>query len=197
MDYNSQQPQRSEFEALWADAEAIWSANEQNPAFEGYVSADYEAIYRRLLQLRGRATTFLEWGSGLGVVTIMASLLGFEAYGIEVKHELVEHARRLSHQLGSTAKFATGSFIPNDFEARIESGDEFHRTITDESSAYDDFDMELRDFDLVYAFPWPEELTVFRSIIRRCANPATLFLRYDAREGLSLSRPAAKRKRAR
>ena len=196
MNFNSQRALQSEFELLWADAETLWVANEDHPAFQGYVSADYEAIYQRLLQLQGRATTFLEWGSGLGVVTIMANRMGFDAYGIEVEAELVEHARGLATKHRSSARFATGSFIPSDFEARMEHGDEFHRTVTDVVSAYDEFDMELRDFDLVYAFPWPEELTVFRSIIRRCGTPATLFLRYDAREGLSLSRPAAKRKRA-
>jgi hypothetical protein len=184
-----------DFQTLWSEAEAIWVKNEQKPAFQGYVSADYEGIYRKLKKLRSRATTFLEWGSGLGVVTIMASCLGFEAYGIEVEPELVEYSRRLAEKFACKPTFACGSFIPSEFEARIANGDEFHRTIADEVSAYDQLDMELRDFDLVYAFPWPEELTVFRSMMRKCAAPSTLFLRYDAREGLALSRPAAKRQK--
>lgn len=182
-----------DFKDLWAEAEAIWVAHENAPAFQGYVSADYAAILMKLLELRTRATTFLEWGSGLGVVAIMASRLGFQAYGIEVEPRLVDFSMRLAEKHHAPATFATGSFIPHDFEARLEAGDEFHRTIVDVSSAYDELGMELRDFDLVYAFPWPEELAVFRSIIRQCGASNTLFLRYDVREGLSLTRPAKSR----
>ena len=188
-------PQLANFESLWADAESLWVANENKPAFQGYVSADYASIYRALLKLRTRATTFLEWGSGLGVVTIMASQLGFEAYGIEVEPQLVDMARGLADKYQSSAVFATGSFIPAEFEAQLGDGEEFHRTVVEDASAYAELDMELRDFDLVYAFPWPEEHTVFRRIVRKCAATSTLFLRYDAREGLALSRPASKRRR--
>ena len=181
------------FEELWAEAEAIWVAHENVPAFQGYVSADYRAIFHALLKLRTKANTFLEWGSGLGVVAIMASRLGFDAYGIEVEPQLVDFARGLSARFEANPTFAVGSFIPHEFEAKLEAGDEFHRTISDHVSAYDELDMELRDFDLVYAFPWPEELTVFRNIIRRCGARSTRFLRYDVREGLSLTRPAKNR----
>ncbi|MEZ6133679.1 MAG: hypothetical protein R3C53_02095 [Pirellulaceae bacterium] len=178
------------FQSLWSDAEAIWNAHETEPAFQGYVSADYAMIYAKLLSLRSRATTFLEWGSGLGVVSIMASLLGFDSYGIEVEPRLVHFSQALAEKHGAELTIANGSFIPLEFEPHLDDGDEFHRTVVDDVSAYEELDMQLRDFDLVYAYPWPEELHVFRSIMRRCAAPNTLFLRYDAREGLLLSRPA-------
>ncbi len=182
-----------ELNALCSAAAAIWNAREHEAAFEGYVSADFLLIHQRLLELRPRAQTFLEWGSGLGVVAIMASRLGFDAYGIEVKSELVDAARALAIQFNAKPTFAVGSFIPDEFSARLSEGDEFHRTDTNDNSAYGELDMELRDFDMIYAYPWPEEHGVFRSIIRRCGGPRTLYLRYDAREGLSLSRPAMKK----
>ncbi len=61
-------------------------------AFEGYVSADYLSVFHSLAQLRNRVSTVLEWGSGLGVVSIMASRMGFEAFGIEAEAVLVEYA---------------------------------------------------------------------------------------------------------
>lgn len=185
----------SELDRLWSAAADIWDTREKESAFEGYVSADFAAIHQRLIELRPKAQTFLEWGSGLGVVAIMASRLGYDAYGIEVKPELVEAARLLAEQFHANATFAVGSFIPEDFAAQIHTGDEFHRTDTNDHAAYDELDMELRDFDLIYAYPWPEEHGVFRSIIRRCAAPRALYLRYDVREGLSLSRPAARKTR--
>jgi hypothetical protein len=125
----------------------------------------------------------------------MASLLGYEAYGIEVEPELLALGRELAgkhcSEHMSRPVFGTGSFIPAEFDPRRTREDEFHRTQVDQPPAYDEIDMQLRDFDLVYAFPWPEEWTVFSRIIRKCAAPNTLLLRYDAREGLSLTRPAA------
>ena len=184
-----------ELHALWTTSASIWTANEKELAYEGYVSADFSAIYQRLVELRKRATTFLAWGSGLGVVSIMASRLGFESYGIEVKPELVHQARQLAIRFDATPTFAVGSFIPDDFRANVRQGDEFYRTETNDLDAYGEFKMDLGDFDLIYAYPWPEEHAVFRSIVRRCAAPHALYLRYDAREGLSLTRPAAHRLR--
>ena len=65
--------------ALWDEAAALWDAHQDDPGWEGYVSADYAAIFQQLVQLRGKVSSVLEWGSGLGVVTIMASRLGFDA----------------------------------------------------------------------------------------------------------------------
>lgn len=190
-------PPQTGFEPLWNQASGIWEARESHPAFEGYVSADYYAVYRALKKFRKRCSTFLEWGSGLGVVTIMAAQMGFEAYGIEIEPELVEHACALAECFGSDATFACGSFIPGDYKEQSSSGEEFHRTICDAVPAYHEIDMELRDFDLVYAYPWPDEHLVFRSIMRRCGAPHATLICYDAREGISATMPAKRRVRAR
>lgn len=172
------------FETLWAEAAAIWEECQNEPAFEGYVSADYLAVYHSLKKYQNRGLTFLEWGSGLGVATIMADQMGFDAYGIEIEPELVEHACCLADRFDSKAKFACGSFIPSEYEESSKDGEEFHRTVCDAAAAYDDFDRELRDFDIVYAYPWPDEHLVFRSIVRRCGAPHALLICFDAREGI-------------
>ena len=181
------------FKGLWRDAAAIWERHQYEPAFEGYVSADYGAVYDSLRKLQNRCATFLEWGSGLGVVTIMAAHLGFDAYGIEIEPELVEHARELADRYHSTAKFGCGSFVPGEYRERSSSGEEFHRTICDAVPAYDELDMELRDFDLVYGYPWPEEHLVFRSIMRHYGAPRAILVCYDAREGISTTTPGKRR----
>ena len=81
-----------DFSELWDEASALWDQLERARGFEAYVPADYPLVLQSLKELQGKASTFLEWGSGLGVVTLMASALGFEAYGLEVAPELVEHA---------------------------------------------------------------------------------------------------------
>lgn len=177
-----------EFQSLWEEAEALWCKYQETPAFRGYVSADYPAILDCLCKLRGQASTFLEWGSGLGVVAIMASRLGFEACGIENEPILVEHARTLAEKYGPEARFGLGTFIPDEFDWNPSEGDQTDGTVLGDQSAYEELDMELVDFDLVYAYPWPDELTLFKNIIRSCGAPQSLFLSYDAREGAALAK---------
>ena len=103
-------------QSLWKEADEIWEAFQNRREFRAYVSADYAEIYQALVRLRGRVTSVLEWGSGLGVVTIMASNLGFEAYGIESEPRLVDWSRKLAEEYGPAAQFVTGSFIPREYE---------------------------------------------------------------------------------
>ena len=180
---DSDEELQSEFGDLWDAAEELWDRYQDDPAFERYVSADFLDVARSLVKLRGQALVFLEWGSGLGATTIMASRLGFEAYGIEADGTLVEHSEELAAAYGPKARFAQGSFIPDEFEWRPSDDDEVNRTVIDLPEGYAKLDMELRDFDLIYAYPWPNEHTLYHSIIRQFARPDALFLSYDAREG--------------
>ena len=183
----------AEFRELWDKVQQIWDTHSDAPAFRAYVSADYEPIFNSLRKLRGKACTFLEWGSGLGVVAIMASRMGFDAYGIEVEPELVEYAEELAEMYGAETQFAIGSFIPDEFEWEPVSGDEFQRSFVDIGSAYDELDMELRDFDIVYAYPWPDEHSLFHSIMRQFGCQNALLLSYDVRDGMEVTRFNSKR----
>jgi hypothetical protein len=186
--YDEDRELLAECRSLWAEADELWDQLRDTPAFHGYVSADYEAVWESLARLRGSVLTFLEWGSGLGVVTIMASRMGFEAYGIEAEPILVEYSEELARTYGPNARFAQGSFIPDGFEWNPADGDNVIRTVIDAASAYDELDMELLDFDLVYAYPWPDELILYHNIMRKFGRRESLFLSYDAREGLELVR---------
>ncbi|MGQ0814428.1 MAG: class I SAM-dependent methyltransferase, partial [Gemmatimonadota bacterium] len=88
-----------------------------------FVAADYDVVLRRLLPLRAPGVRFLECGSATGIITIMADLLGFEAYGIELDADLVAIARKLAGKYESNARFAIGSFLPTGYEYRDRSGD--------------------------------------------------------------------------
>ena len=171
-----------EFALLWAEAQELWEQNHKNDAYQGYVSSDFLAVYNLLARLRERAFTFLEWGSGLGVITIMASRMGYDAYGIESEEELVDHSRDFAEKYGPEAQFAHGSFIPTDFV--WDPGEvEVFRTVIDLPGGYDDLDMEIRDFDLVFGFPWPTEHMLFHKIMQDYCHPGAMFLTFDATEG--------------
>ena len=178
----------SDFRRLWAEGEDLWSRHQDAPAFHGYVSADYLAVYESLARLRGSVLSVLEWGSGLGIVTIMASRMGFEAYGIEAEPRLVMHAEDLARTYGPDAQFAQGSFVPDDFAWDPADGSDVYRTVIDAPSAYDELDIKLTDFDLVYAYPWPDEHILYHNIMRNFGRKGAMLLTYDAREGMELVR---------
>ena len=182
-----------ELKTLWKEAGELWDEFENQHQFHEFVAADYEQVYQALRELRNRAFTFLEWGSGLGVITIMASTLGFDAYGIETQPHLVELSRSLAKKYGPEARFAEGSFIPSQYEWDPVHGDETFRTVLDAEPGYEELDMELRDFDLVYAYPWPHEHPFFQDIMRECGGRKSLFLSYDVREGIAVHRLGANR----
>ncbi|MFC1757527.1 hypothetical protein ACFL2H_02005 [Planctomycetota bacterium] len=175
-----------EFRQLWDEADELWDEHRDHPAFHGYVSSDFQAAYDSLLQLQDRAVSVVEWGSGLGIVAIMASRMGFDAYGIESEPELVDFSESFAEVYGPDAQFAVGSFIPSEFRWDPSSGDEIVRTDFEAPAAYDAFDLELRDFDLIYAYPWPDERSLFENIVRQHGRDGAMMLAFDVREGMDL-----------
>lgn len=175
-----------DFARLWEEADKIWEREDGSPAFAAYVSADYMAVYEQLKSLRGHVETFLEWGSGLGVVTIMASRMGFDAYGIEAESDLIDYSDDLASVHDSTAQFAHGSFIPDEFVWNPSKGDESERTSIDLPAGYEQLDLDLQDMDLIYAYPWPTEHSLYHNILNEFGAPNVKLLTYDAREGISL-----------
>src|SRR5437764_436319 len=59
----------------------------------GFVPSDFAAAYRVLHLLASMdvagGSRFCEWGSGFGVITCLAALLGFDACGIEIDFDLI------------------------------------------------------------------------------------------------------------
>ena len=66
------QPSQETIDRLLAEGEALWTkfqSEVESTIVHGFVGADYRAVYEALRDLKGRVATFLEWGSGTGVVT--------------------------------------------------------------------------------------------------------------------------------
>ena len=143
-------------------------------AFHPFVAADYDRVLAALEPLAAPGVRFIEWGSASGVITIMASMLGFEAYGIELDPALVRVARKLAEKFHSTAVFAEGSFVPQGYRWRPSTGDGRLGTIGDGPSAYPLIGHPLDDFSVVYGYPWggeePMMLDLMRSYGRRGAR---------------------------
>ncbi|HKJ03117.1 MAG TPA: hypothetical protein VJ997_11700 [Longimicrobiales bacterium] len=129
--------------------------------------ADYERVLEALLVLRAPGLRFLEWGSATGVITIMADLLGYEAYGIELDEELVAVSVGMAERFASRARFASGSFLPAGYSWSPKDGDGRLGTVGEGTSGYLQLGHSLDDFDLVYAFPWGGEEAMMHDLMRR------------------------------
>ncbi|MDH3213930.1 MAG: hypothetical protein OEM05_15735 [Myxococcales bacterium] len=74
-----------------------------------FVPSDYAVVYGELAALpRG---SFCEWGSGIGIATGLAELLGFEAHGIEIDAAMAAASRRLLADFGLSATVETGDYL--------------------------------------------------------------------------------------
>ncbi len=82
-----------------------------------FVPSNYENAWRILDSLpRGR---FCEWGSGLGAVTGLAEMLGFDACGIEQDNALCLNCRELFFSHGLKATIHRGSYFESEVRADI------------------------------------------------------------------------------
>src|SRR5690606_7508614 len=91
--------------------------NDPIPAF---VPCDPIKVAAAMLAIeRGRLAPgrqFCEWGSGSGVVTCVAAMMGYSAIGIEIEPELIRMARSLAGEHSLHASFIEGNFIPGGAE---------------------------------------------------------------------------------
>jgi hypothetical protein len=147
-----------------------------------YIPIDYAVALRALLAQREPGARFLEWGSATGVVTIMADLLGFEAYGIELDAELVEVARDLAGRYGSGARFAAGSFLPSGYLWSPPGGDQRMGTIGEGVPGYTELGLALDEFDVVYGYPWTGEAPMMHDLMARHGRPGARLLVPDGEE---------------
>ena len=151
-----------------------------------FIPSDPGEVYAGLVPLVDRAHSFLELGSAAGVITILADLLGFEAYGIELEPWLVGRSVELAERFGSGATFAEGTFVPEDYQNVIEDLPADFETPDAGADAYDELGLELDEFDLVFNYPWPGTEDWLQEMMHRHARRDALLLTFDAKEGLRL-----------
>lgn len=172
------------FEELFEEGWERWARFDREVrqhSFHPFVPADYHVVLDALVAHAAPGLKFLEWGSAMGVITIMADLLGFEACGIELDDQLVLQARELARSKASGARFATGSFLPTGYRYGRQSGDGRLGTIGDGPSGYLQLGIPLDDFDVVFGYPWSGEEPVLLDLMSEYGRPDALLLIYSDR----------------
>lgn len=157
----------------------------------GFVPSDYEAVYavpKSIRESNPGVTRLCEWGSGFGVVVGLATILGYDAVGIEIDRRCVNESRSLLADHGLRGEILEGSFVPERYAVRHDVNTNGLGTILFGSRGIDEVDVEIEDFDLVYAFPWPDEQEMYSDLFARHAAVGAILVTYSALEGIRVKR---------
>jgi hypothetical protein len=167
----------------------------------GFVPSDFAMAYRALCVLEAEGAApgklFCEWGSGFGVVACLAAMVGFDACGIEIEGELVAAARLLADDFGLPVEFAHGSFIPGGSKACFKREDEFAWLTTIEGRTEEQLGLDLADFDVIFAYPWPDEERVTAALFEHHAGAGAVLLTYHGDNDVRLRRNSGRRSTSR
>jgi hypothetical protein len=170
----------------------------ERDSFPALVSSDFALAYAalRLLEESGLAPgdRFCEWGSGPGVVCCLAEMAGFRACGVEASAPLVRAARRLAADFDLAAEFARGSFVPGGAARGRLAGRRFAWLSRGGRCGHAALGAGPEEFDVVYAYPWPDEEGLVAELFEAGARPGALLLTYSEGRGMWLRRkggPAA------
>jgi SAM-dependent methyltransferase len=157
-----------------------------------FVPSDFVLVYHALLAVNelqlAAGRRFVEWGSGTGVATCLAGMLGWDAVGIEIENDLVVLSQELADDFAIDCDFVQGTFVPTDHQSIFEDLRDFNWVRTDGDDAYHELDLEPDDFDLVFCYPWPGEEELCESLFAQCAARGALLLSYHGQEGVRLQR---------
>ena len=154
------------------------------PSLPEIVFSALEEVTERNLP---RNRVFCEWGSGFGTATCMASLLGYEAYGVEIEEELVWLSRAIARRLGIPVEIICTSMFPEGYD--LYSGADGAELVRPESFRddndeerrplrYDGMDIDIAEIGLFFAYPWPEEQELIQALFDAIAAEGAILVAY-------------------
>lgn len=161
-------------------------------AIPAFVPSEFELVYRALksINLSSLSTgrRLVEWGSGIGAVTCLAVLAGYDAVGIEIEPALVAIANELAGAHHIDTQFALGSFVPYGAQPNLDWASGVSWLSMGGADGYEQLELDPDDFDVFFAYPWPGEEQVIFDLFADCAAVGALLLTYHGQEGLRLHR---------
>lgn len=165
-------------------------AQQLNKRYPRYIASEPAQVYAALKwvtdQGLSQGETFIEWGSGFGVATGMAALLGYEATGVELREGLVEIARELLESQSIEAEILCTSYIPEGFlEYEVAGGtdlvpdDSFGHQLESGPVYRDEAqEIDIHETDLFYVYPWPGEQEMMLKLFDAIAPVDAILVAY-------------------
>jgi len=169
----------------------------RGPKVSPFLPSNFRMVYEVLSNIQkdnlALGDQFLEWGSGYGVITCLASLLGFDACGIEWEEELVEEAGKLASLFDIQAEFCCGNYLPSGFDYFVDSIAGSHQLLRGSTNGdpvgwYPGLDAGVEDFDVIFAYPWPKEEQLLEELFEQTAAEGALFITYHGIEDVRVRR---------
>ena len=130
------------------------------------------------------------FGCGFGIAACMASLLGFESYGIEIESEIAEFAEQLAGDHNLPVEILNTSYLPEGYEEceGIGGKDLLPPEATtsggvpiDTTPIYDGLDPD--EVDLFFVYPWPGQEGLMMDLFQAVASEdAILLIAHGERE---------------
>ncbi len=201
IDYEAESPEVPEpFASLIQDADDRWEkfwAQKLNKRYPRYVASEPAQVYAALKHVRDEGLAlgerFIEWGSGFGVATSLASQLGFEATGIELEEGLVEIAESLAEKHQTGAEFIATTYIPEGYISYDHVGgsdivpdDSFGHQV--EAPRYEGMDIGLNEIDVFFVYPWPGEQEMMLKLFQSVASEDAILIAYYGDQEICLYR---------
>jgi hypothetical protein len=115
-------------------------------------------------------------------------MLEFDACGIEIDGVLVNAARQLARDFRLPVEFICGSFIPEGSKACFHTSDRFAWLVTHEEGRSEELGFGPADFDVVFAYPWPDEERVIGALFERHAGAGAVLVTYHESGDLRVRR---------
>ena len=156
-----------------------------------YLPSNPEKVFAAIATLKEsgilRGDVFCEWGSGFGIATCMASLIGFEAYGIEIEDGLVKLSTELARDLSIPAEYLCTSYLPEGYEECEGIGGKdllppqaptSGGATIDITPLYDGLDPG--EVDLFFVYPWPGQEEFMMDLFDEVASEDAILLIYQA-----------------
>jgi hypothetical protein len=172
---------------------------QQTSRSHGFVPSDYAGAYKVLRTISTASAApgpqFCEWGSGFGVVASLASMVDFTACGIEIEEDLVSAARRLAADFELDVEFVRDSFIPPGGENCADISITFAWLTQEAGAAEEGLGLAIDDFDVIFAYPWPDEERVIEDLFDRYAAVGAVLVTYHGIEGFRVQRKSERRPR--
>ena len=149
------------------------------PQIEQFVAADYPLVYQCLNWTLQSQTLlgqrFLEWGSGFSIVSAIAAEMGLNAFGIEAERDLLAMGRKTIQTWNVSVELVEGNFLPPGAAQLAE--DPMLPSLSHEvADGYAKIGLELDDFAMVYAYPWPGEDDFHEFVFDRYAASGALLM---------------------